>query len=441
MGPGLSVIVGGVRAQLRHLAEHRDVAARGRERGQVIERRAHGDRVGVVAVVHDDDSVGQLDQLAAQAREGYPRRPLRHLIQWHLERLADRDRRQGVGEVVRLAEREREALLAGRRADRGLDRAPVAAPLQGEHVAPGAEGDRHQPVVQVGLERLGVGGDDGAIALAELGEDLGLGLGDRLQGAQELQVDGADVGDRRDVRLRDLAQLGDLPAAPHRHLQHQRLRLGRGTEHGQWQADLGVVVLRAGMDAQGQDRVADVLDRRLAHRPRDPDDPAPELAPPGPSERLQRGERIGRGQHPAATVFRPALGRGARQGARALRLDHDAPGSGLERPRGELAPVGVLARQAEEQIPGAQLARVDDCPLRPPARAGDRDLGAGRGGDAVCRQLDHARDAALCGPTSDVIPRTRCGASAAPPWPPRGRRTGSSARPRIPAPARDPCRR
>ena len=165
----------------------------------------------------------------------------------------------------------------------------------------------------------------------------------------------------------------------------------RGTQHRQWQADLGVVVLRAGMDAQGQDRVADVLDRRLAHRPRDPDDPASQLAPPGPSERLQRGERIRRGQHPAATVFRPTLGGRARAWSarapprpRRPRLRPRAPAR-RTRPRRRARPAGRRTGPLRRSC-----ARVDDCPLGPPARAGDRDLGAGRGGDALWRQLDHA---------------------------------------------------
>ena len=54
--------------ELEHVAEHGD-AAPGRGRGEVVEGGAHRHRVGVVAVVDDDDPAGQLDPLAAQARQ------------------------------------------------------------------------------------------------------------------------------------------------------------------------------------------------------------------------------------------------------------------------------------------------------------------------------------------------------------------------------------
>ena len=56
------------------------------------------------------------------------------------------------------------------------------------------------------------------------------------------------------------------------------------------------------MDSQRQDRVADVLDRRLAHRPGDPDDRASELAPPGARQALERGKRIAAPPGPSPLV-------------------------------------------------------------------------------------------------------------------------------------------
>src|SRR5436190_1150982 len=59
----LAVIAGGIGAELGHLAEHGDPPAVP-DRGEVVERGAHRDRVGVVAVVHQDDAVSHLEALA-----------------------------------------------------------------------------------------------------------------------------------------------------------------------------------------------------------------------------------------------------------------------------------------------------------------------------------------------------------------------------------------
>ena len=68
VGADLRVEAGLVGPELEHVAEHGDAAA-GRGRGEVVEGGAHRHRVGVVAVVDDDDAAGQLDPLAAQARQ------------------------------------------------------------------------------------------------------------------------------------------------------------------------------------------------------------------------------------------------------------------------------------------------------------------------------------------------------------------------------------
>ena len=51
--------------ELEHVAEHGD-AASGRGRGEIVECGAHRHRVGVVAVVDDDDPARELDPLAAE---------------------------------------------------------------------------------------------------------------------------------------------------------------------------------------------------------------------------------------------------------------------------------------------------------------------------------------------------------------------------------------
>ena len=60
---------------------------------------------------------------------------------------------------------------------------------------------------------------------------------------EQLEVRRANVDDYADAGLRDLGQLADLAGAPHRHLEHERLRVGRSGEHGERQADLRVEVL------------------------------------------------------------------------------------------------------------------------------------------------------------------------------------------------------
>jgi hypothetical protein len=150
----------------------------------VVERGAHGDGVGVVAVVDQGDSTGELDRLPAQAREDYPRRPRREVGRIGVQGDADGDRAEGIGQVVRLDEREEEAGLARRRADQSVGATALDGGRLGEDVAAGAEGDRPQGVVQVGLEGLGIGGDDRPPVAAEATEDLRLRLGDRLERAE-----------------------------------------------------------------------------------------------------------------------------------------------------------------------------------------------------------------------------------------------------------------
>ncbi len=126
---------------------------------------------------------------------------------------------------MRLGERKLEARLAGGVAISARIAVTDALLRAREDVAAGAEGDRLELVGEVRLERLGVGRDHRPAPGSQPGEDLGLGLGDRLERAQQLEVHRADVGDRGDVGLGDLAELGDLPDPAHRHLEHEQLGL------------------------------------------------------------------------------------------------------------------------------------------------------------------------------------------------------------------------
>src|SRR5262249_33182011 len=81
----LPVIGRGARPELGHLAEDGDTASAA-ERSEVVERGPHRDRVGVVAVVHEEDPVAQLEALAPKSGEAYVRSAIGHLVQGGAER-------------------------------------------------------------------------------------------------------------------------------------------------------------------------------------------------------------------------------------------------------------------------------------------------------------------------------------------------------------------
>ena len=65
----LGMEAGGLRTQLQHVAEHGDAPPLAGGRSEVVEGRAHGHRVGVVAVVDDGDPVCEPHPLAAPSAE------------------------------------------------------------------------------------------------------------------------------------------------------------------------------------------------------------------------------------------------------------------------------------------------------------------------------------------------------------------------------------
>ncbi len=284
-----------------------------------------------------------------------------------------------------------------------------------------ARAERHgvQVIAPVGVEQRLVGRQDGGRAGAQVGEQLGLRRRNRLQGAEQLEVDGPDVDDDADVGLGDRRQLGDLAGAAHRHLEHEHLGAGGGREDRQRQADLRVEVLRAGdhADVRGQHRREDVLRRRLAGRAGDRDDLGAERAAPGARQGLQPGERVlGLEDH---ARLREAVVVGV------VGRDEHAPRAGVERLRGEAPAVDVAAGQADEQIARCDGARVDRHACGPGRTVGvgipgrGDELHAGGLGEQLRRPVAHA---------APLVRRRR-------------RRTGACARPRTPGPARGPCRR
>src|SRR5438445_183036 len=75
------------------------------------------------------------------------------------------------------------------------------------------------------LELRRVVRDDRHAVRRQRAEDLGLRLGDALDGSEQLEVDRADSGDDGDLRPRDLAELADLAETPHAHLRDHDLGL------------------------------------------------------------------------------------------------------------------------------------------------------------------------------------------------------------------------
>src|SRR3954453_9918296 len=121
----------GFRAELEHVPEHGDAPPRGRLRGEIVERGAHGQRVGVVAVVDDGDPRGEVDTLAAEGPEAHVDAPV-----WlYTDGLGGRDRCEQVHQLVTRRERDLELDAQFASDDRHIRRVEV---LQ-EYVRPEAD--------------------------------------------------------------------------------------------------------------------------------------------------------------------------------------------------------------------------------------------------------------------------------------------------------------
>ena len=271
------------------------------------------------------------------------------------------------------------------RADLHLTRAVGAHEL---HIPPLAKAHHLDVVSQVRLQQRLARRNHDRRPRRQAGDQLGLGRGDRLQRAEQLQVHRADIHDRADVGPGDLNQLCDLTGPAHRHLEHECLRVGGGREQRQRQPDLGVVVFRTrgGAQMRAQERDEDVLSRGLAGRPGDRNDPGragPQLGAPRARERLQAAQRIVVLEHDALGCDRSGVRR---------RHEH-APRSGRERLPGVGPAVRARAGQPDEQLAALQRARIDRRPRRPLAgiAAIAEQARAGGIGDARRRPSPHRR--------------------------------------------------
>ncbi len=209
-----------VRAELEHVAEHRDAAgpagACGRGRGEIVEGGAHRHRVGVVAVIDQQDVVRELTPLTAAGAEDEVDVPARGD--------ADRLRGRDGGEEVRAQMGLRERDLELDRLALRVDREPWSSVAAVSWTSPPG------PKVTVRRSFLMCGSSSGSSAgmiavpvCWERGDQLGLRRGDRLDRAEQLEVDRAEADDDADVRLGDLGELGDLAPSAHRHLEDEDL--------------------------------------------------------------------------------------------------------------------------------------------------------------------------------------------------------------------------
>jgi hypothetical protein len=378
-------------AELEHVTQHGHARPLPGHLAQVVESGLHRQRVGVVGVVQQQAAPGQLLEPSAQRRELDAARPRFGLFEIVAERNEGADGRQGVLQIVPAAEAEIEGGPAPEGVDQRMRRAALDPRLGHTHVgALAAERDETARVIaQMGFEQGFVGGHDKG-APAHLGDDLGLGGGDLLDGAHELEVDGSDVGDDADVGLDDRGQLGDLTASAHGKLADEHLGGRLELEHGQRHADLVVVVAARRHDPRERREKGgeDVFGRGLADAAGDRHDPGGGTAPYGGGQAAQRALTV---------VDYDARRAGAHRGRGPLR-DHCGDGAGGQRGAGEVAAVEARAAQRYEQVAGRGRPVVDgDARGDGPRIAGLE--AAVTGGRRLCeRQRDHRPPASPADP-------------------------------------------
>ena len=314
------------RAELAHVAEHRDAHAGDIERGERGKRRAHGIGVRIVGVVDDGEAARSLDDLLA-SRLGLGARKRRcNLRGLHAGGESDGGGGAGVGHVVHAAQlkgafhahglghtvepagaqrktraaRRIETHILGphgrtRRVGGGKGRTTLGG-LSGAII----EHARDATGAQVGeLEQLRGhivrGVDERHAACGQRLEQLGFGARDVLAAAQKLDVAFADIGDKAPLRAHEPAQLLELMKAAHAHLDDDVSRVGLSGQHGVGDAELVVLVALCGAHAAGcGEHVAhEVLRGGLARGPGDADDAALEAIAPCARKRRDGGLGIG----------------------------------------------------------------------------------------------------------------------------------------------------
>ena len=251
-------------------------------------------------------------------------------------------------------------------------------------------------------------------------DQLGLGGGDRLQRAEQLQVRRPDVDDHADVRARRSPSARRSGPAPRIAISSTSTRSRRGARGSRAAGRsrccrlAGVATVRP---VRREQRGQDVLGRGLAGRAGDRHDPAR-----APSSRATRGRAPAAPRSGSGCGEHGARGAGMRPRRACARRDEHPPGAGAQRLRGELAAVDALARQPDEQLAAAD-ARASRSPR---ARAGPRRVAPAPRGQQRCARdratrrtaLRPARAAARAAPRAR--PSTSSNGSLRPPansWP------------------------
>ena len=232
------------RAELAHLAEHREAAPVAAPLREHAQRHFHRLRIRVVGVVDQHDAARQIDALEPSVR-GLEAREARGE---RLERGA-RGLRGGRG-----GERVHERRLAEPR-DAGGDAPDRRHELEGEaagvelahllraHVRACVAAEAHDGRVRAAREPEAViDGDDGGAVRGQGREQVALLERDRLARAQVLDVRAAHVGDHPDARLRDRRERRDLAAVVHADLDHHAAVALAAAQQRQRQAELVVQV-------------------------------------------------------------------------------------------------------------------------------------------------------------------------------------------------------
>ncbi len=259
LGRKIGMKAGCLGPELEHVAEGGEPTAG--HRAENGERGSHGGRIGVVAFVDERHRAARDGKAATLAPTGKrlespETRGQRRRIE--LQRVADGEHRQRVHHPVPTRQRYLEADTVA--APHGEDVAAVGPEVGIDETPVGVQmGTESQDAPRAGplrageepRELLAVAWQNRDTARLEAREDLGLGVGDRLDRAQELEMGGRYPGNGGDVRPDLPRERLDLTRVVHAHLEDAKARLPGQAGQGQRNAPMIVVAGRAAVCRAG----------------------------------------------------------------------------------------------------------------------------------------------------------------------------------------------